>query len=156
MLQNNLPNILLDQSQDLVWMIDTDYKLIYANKSYFSLIKKMTGVEKKLNEIVFTDSSADDFGEVVVAKWKAYYQRAFNGEHFEIEEHYFSVEKNENQYTKVTFRPLKDENDTIFAIACQSEDVTRYVGKSLENQKQIEKNEENLRRDTNYKKQTNF
>lgn len=141
MLQNNLPNILLDQSQDLVWMIDTDYKLIYANKSYFSLIKKMTGVEKKLNEIVFIDSPADDFGDVVVAKWKAYYQRAFEGELFEIEEKYFNVEKNEDQYTKVTFKPLKDENDNIFSIACQSEDVTRYVGKSLENQKQIEKNE---------------
>ena len=50
MKQSQLTNNFLDQSDDLFWMIDLDFKLIYANKEYLNFMKEMTGKEKKVNE----------------------------------------------------------------------------------------------------------
>ena len=123
MKQAELPHLLLDQSKHLFWMINPDFQLIYANKRYLSFIKEVTGVEKKLNESVFVEG----FGEGIIEKWKAYYNRALKGEHFEIEEHFYHPGSNKIQYTQATFEPLTGEDDKIFAVACQSKDITRIV-----------------------------
>ena len=123
MTENYLSNLLLDQSKDLIWMIDIDLKLIYANKSYLNLMKEMTGVEKKLNEPILIEG----FGEGYIEKWTLYYNRAIKGEYFEIEEHYSHPETNEIQYGQITFKPLEGDNNKIVAVACQSRDITRIV-----------------------------
>jgi len=43
MSKSHFPNIFLDQSKDPIWMIDLDYRLIYANKTYLELVKNITG-----------------------------------------------------------------------------------------------------------------
>nr|MBC7613544.1 PAS domain S-box protein [Pseudopedobacter sp.] len=123
MTENYLSNLLLDQSKDLIWMIDIDLKLVYANKSYLNLMKAMTGVEKKLNEPILVEG----FGEGYIEKWTLYYNRAIEGEYFEIEEHYSHPETNEIQYGQITFKPLTGDNNKIVAVACQSRDITRIV-----------------------------
>ena len=116
MKQTHLPHLLLDQSKDLFWMIDLDFKLVYANKSYLSSLKMLTGKELKLNESAFVEV----FGEGYIEKWKTYYNRALKGESFEIEEHYSHPESNEIQYSQITFEPVTDDDNKFFAVACQS------------------------------------
>ncbi len=128
MTQPLLPNLLLDQSKDHIWMIDLNYQLLYANKSYLSLMKEMTGVEKKLKDSVLTES----FGVGFIEKWKAYYNRAFKGEYFEIEEHFYHEVSNQIQYIQVVFEPITGDDHTIFAVACQSKDITRIVKQKSE------------------------
>jgi PAS domain S-box-containing protein len=128
MKQTHLPHLLLNQSKDLFWMIDLNFQLIYANKTYLNLMKEMTGVEKNLNESVLVEG----FGEGYIEKWKAYYNRALKGEYFEIEEHFFHPALNEIQYGQTTFEPLRGDNNKIFAVVCQSKDITRIVKQSSE------------------------
>jgi len=55
MKQTQLTNLFLDQSKDLFWIVNSDLKLIYANKKYLSFMKEASGTEKKLNESIFTE-----------------------------------------------------------------------------------------------------
>ena len=121
MKQTQLTNLFLDQSNDLFWMIDLDFQLIYANKSYLSFMREVSGKEKKLNESVFTEVIDEGYIET----WKAYYSKALNGEHFEVEEH--AYHSDQLRYTQVTFEPLTGEDDKIFAVACQSKDITHVA-----------------------------
>ncbi|MFT6828511.1 MAG: PAS domain S-box-containing protein [Roseivirga sp.] len=131
MKQLQLSNFFLNQSKNPIWMIDLDFQLIYANKAYLDSTKKVTGEQRQLNESIFEESD----NEVDIKKWKAYYSKALNGEHFEVEEHSYHQDSDQLQYTQVTFEPLTGEDDKIFAVACQSKDITRVVKeKSEENQ----------------------
>jgi PAS domain S-box-containing protein len=129
--QTLLKNLFLDQSKDLFWMIDLDFQLTYANKRYLSSMKEVNGEEKKLHESVFSEG----LGNGYITTWKAYYSRAFHGEYFEIEEHFYDQNSDNLQYTQVTFEPLTGEDGEIFSVACQSKDITRVVkGRAEENQ----------------------
>ena len=110
--QKELPHLLLNQSNDLIWIIDLNFKLIYANKSYQSLMKEVTGVEKKLNETVFVEGFEEGYNE----KWIAYYKRAIEGASFEIEDHYYHPVSNKIRYGQHTFEPLIGDDDKIFAL----------------------------------------
>jgi PAS domain S-box-containing protein len=121
--QNHFKNLFLDQSKDFFWMIDLDFQLIYANKRYLSFMREVSGKEKKLNESVFTEVIDEGYIET----WKAYYSKALNGEHFEVEEHGYHPNSDQLQYTQVTFEPLTGEDDKIFAVACQSKDITHVA-----------------------------
>ena len=120
---NDVSKLIIEQSKDLIWVINHDFYLVYANTAYLNLMKTVTGQEKKLDELVFVEG----FGEGYILKWKAYYSRALNGEEFEIEEHFYNAETNEVQYSQVTFKSLRNETEEIIAIACQSRDITRLV-----------------------------
>jgi len=123
-----LPGQFLDQSKDLFWVVDLEYKLVYANKAYLRFMKEMTGTARKLDESAFIDS----FGEKDIKKWKNYYTRALGGENFEIEEHFFNEKKNEIEYSQVAFDPLLDESDKLFGVACLSRNITRIVKQKSE------------------------
>ncbi|MBC5842115.1 PAS domain S-box protein [Flavobacterium sp. F-380] len=123
MKQNDYTTQLLDQSAALFWVVDRDYLLVYANKSYQNLMLQGTGAKKELNKPVF----AEGFGEGYTEKWKAFYDRAFQGEHFEIEEHFYHPETKKIQYGQNTFEPLYDADSKVYAIACQWKDITRIV-----------------------------
>ena len=138
MKQTHLTNLILDQSKDLVWVINLDFQLIYANKAYLNLLRKITGMEKKLNESVLVEG----FGAGDIEQWKTYYNRALKGESFELEEHYNHPESNEIQYSQVTFEPLTGDDDKIFAIACQSRDGTALVKQRSEANQLIIANKE--------------
>jgi len=126
--QSNLSNLFIDQSEDLIWMLNADFKLTYANKAYLSLMKAVTGEEKKMNDSVFTEG----FGKGYVEKWKQYYEKGLAGNTFQIEEHFYHPEANEVFYSQISFHPIKDEQEQIVALVCQSKDTTSLVKKRYE------------------------
>ncbi|WP_179007968.1 PAS domain S-box protein [Winogradskyella forsetii] len=128
MIKEQLSNLFVEQSIDLIWMINPNFDLIFANKAYLSLMKQITGQDNKLNDTVFGEC----FGENYIKKWKAYYKRALNGETFEVEDHLFNTEKEKIQYSYITFKPITDETNDIVSVACQSKDITRLVKKQSE------------------------
>lgn len=131
--QTHLSNHFLNQSKDLFWMIDLNLQLIYANIGYLNLMKVETGGEKKLNESVFTEGLCEDY----IEKWKNYYNRSLKGENFEIEDHYFDKQSNEIKYSQITFEPLTGDDHKIFAVACQSKDITHIVKQQSENEQRF-------------------
>lgn len=134
MKHNDYASQLLDQSIALFWVVDRDYLLVYANKSYQNLMLQGTGGLKEINKTVFTE----EFGEGYTEKWKAFYDRAFQGEHFEIEEHFYHPETKLIQYGQNTFEPLYNEDNKVYAVACQWRDITRIVKQRLEANQMID------------------
>lgn len=126
--ESQFTNIFLDQSKDLIWMIDHDFQLVYANKAYLSFMKEMTGMEKQLNDSAFVEN----FGKDDMEKWKGYYKKALNGDNFIIEEHFYDKKTNEIQHSQVSFEPLTGDDHKIFAVACQSKDMTQMVNQKSE------------------------
>ena len=123
MKNNQYSDLLLDQSNDLIWVVDYNLFLVYANKAYLNLIKEVTGVEKDLNTPVLVEG----FGEGFVEKWKSYYQRALSGEYLDIEEDFYNPKTKEIQYGHISVFPLRDENGEIQTVACRSTDITLVI-----------------------------
>ncbi|GMQ29596.1 PAS domain S-box protein [Algoriphagus confluentis] len=118
-----IANLYFEQSKDLIWMIDPELKLIYANQAYLELMQKVTGKEKKLNESVLIEG----FGSGYVEKWAAYYHKALSGAQFELEEHFLHPESQEISYNQVVFNPVLEENGQVVSVACLSRDISRIV-----------------------------
>lgn len=132
--QDHLTKHLLDQSKDLIWIIDLEYRLIYSNKAYQNFMKEATGEEKRVGDLAFVSK----FGVEDVEKWKGYYTRAINGEQFKIEQHFYHPETNEIEYNQVTFKPILEDGVGITAIACESRDITQFVKKRFESNELID------------------
>lgn len=127
-------DLLIDQTKDLIWMVDHQLHLVYANMAYLNLMKEVTGVEKKVNTPILVEG----FGEGYIEKWKAYYQRALSGDTFSIEEHFFHPRSNERHFGHISFSPIRDEDGKIQCVACRNTDVTsivreKYLASSLMN-----------------------
>ncbi|PRY90694.1 PAS domain S-box protein [Mongoliibacter ruber] len=116
-------NLILDQSKDLVWAVDKNLDLVYANRAYSNLMEEVTGVKKELNTPILVEG----FGEGYIEKWKAYYQKALSGEHFEIEEHFYNPETQEIQYGHIAFSPIRDKEGEILTVACRNTDITPVI-----------------------------
>lgn len=112
----------LEQSEDFIWIVNTDFQLVYTNRAYQHLMKEVTGQVKKLIETVFVG----EFGESYNVKYKAYYTRALKGESFEIEERFSHPETDEIQYLLITFKPITNDTNEIL-VACQAKNITRIV-----------------------------
>jgi hypothetical protein len=119
MIQTNLSNLFLDQSKDL-FDGERGLQLIYANPTFLNFMTEVSGEEKKLNESVFIAGFDEDY----IVKWKNYYYGALKGESFHIEEHFNYPVSNIIRYSRVTFEPLIGEDQKIFAVSCQSKDIS--------------------------------
>lgn len=115
--------LLLDQTDDLIWIVDQELQLVYANNAYLSLMKVVTGAEKELNTPILVEG----FGEGYIEKWRAYYLRALSGVSFTIEEHFSYPVSNEMHYGHISFSPIKDEEGKVNCVVCRNSDVTSIV-----------------------------
>ena len=132
--ERKLTTLLLEQSNDLIWIIDSSFCLKYANQAYQNFMKQVTGEEKKMDEPIFTEG----FGDGYIEKWKVYYERGLNGEHFEIEENFFNPYSNQVEYSEISFKPLTDENQIVVNVACQSRDITSFIKSNTEAEKLLD------------------
>ncbi|MDP5000429.1 MAG: PAS domain S-box protein [Flavobacterium sp.] len=130
MRENQFKNLLLDHTKDLIWMIDNDFKLVYANKSYLKVMKEIAGNEIILNKSVWINGLSDEY----IQKWKNYYSKALKGDYFQIEEQLNHSESNKAQYNQITFEPLIGADNLIFGVSCQSKDITTLVNKRFESE----------------------
>ena len=112
-----------DKSKDSLWMVDLDFKLLYANKTYLSIMHTITGKEQKLYDSVFREELSKEEDE----KWRTNYNKAFKGEYVEIADHYYDSELKETQYGQTTFEPLTNDDNEIFAVACRWKNVTNFI-----------------------------
>ncbi|HSI76116.1 MAG TPA: PAS domain S-box protein [Lunatimonas sp.] len=123
MIRQQLTDLLIDNSKDLIWVVDSEFKLVYANASYLNLIRKITGKENGLNESIFVEG----FGEDVIEKWKSYYYRALKGEHFETEENFYNPDTQDIAYGQTTFFPIVEDTNQVLTVVCQSKDITEIL-----------------------------
>ncbi|PBQ30435.1 hypothetical protein CNR22_01190 [Sphingobacteriaceae bacterium] len=120
--KTNLRN-LINGTDDLVWSVDKDLKIITANQPYCEMMKLATDrFFGEGDEVIIAG-----FGEERTSRWKGYYQKALSGVKFTVREEILNTSANKMQYGLISFSPMYDDSGQIFGVACFSKDITRDV-----------------------------
>ncbi|MGV3507953.1 MAG: PAS domain S-box protein [Sphingobacteriaceae bacterium] len=106
---------IINNTQDLIWYVDTNLVILEANKPFWEKIKKITGCDKK--EIAELGLEKDIFKE-----WQDIYARALSGETFKIV--YNSTINGVPLLEEISFNPIYDNNNNIIGTCCFSSDIT--------------------------------
>jgi len=111
---------LINTTEDLMWSVSNDYKLIAANHAFINVLKVFTGIELKTgDDLMLTKNFPDEFLSV----WGMLYSRALKGESF-VEEIYTPASKNYPEtWAETRFNPIYDGSH-ISGVACYTRDTT--------------------------------
>ncbi|HXU28497.1 MAG TPA: PAS domain S-box protein [Bacteroidia bacterium] len=143
---NNL-KALINNTDDLMWSVDTNYNLITANKAFDDMILFLTG------KLIERGSSALDsaFSEEQLNRFKGFYERAFAGETFMKIEH---TRSSEEYWSEISFYPIYNEG-VIVGTACFSKNITerklaeiklsRYTDELIDIKNKLERSEFRLK-----------
>lgn len=121
---------MINSTDELIWAVSKDYKLITANTPFYDMVHEMVGVRMHEGDNVI----AEEFSEKLKADWKKMYDSAFEGESFTIT-HKTEFRGNE-MYTLVSFNPIFNDHYECIGVACYSKDITvrmQYI-KAMEEQ----------------------
>jgi len=127
---NNL-DALINNTNDLMWSVDKEFKLITANKAFDESVRLLSGSVVGRGNSVFTEG----FLPEQLNKYKKIYERAFAGEVFtEIE--YNNIP--DEVWYEISYNPIRNGKEIIGA-ACHSRNITAI--KKAENKQNITSNE---------------
>lgn len=115
--RNNL-EALINNTDDLMWSVDSDFKLITCNKSFDRQIGELTGLTVKKGDTV----AGPAFAETPFGIYEPYYRRALNGETFIEIDHINTPES----WRELSFYPIRRRGEVI-GTACFSKDITATV-----------------------------
>jgi PAS domain S-box-containing protein len=117
--RSNLDALINNNTSDLLWSIDRNYKLISSNRRFDEMVKMMSGKIISKGMDIFDTG----FPEERVIKFKNFYDRAFSGETFkEIE--YSSLPA--DYWTEISYYPIR-KGEEIIGTACCAHDITERV-----------------------------
>lgn len=113
--RNNL-SALINNTADLMWSVDKDFKLITFNEAFNRVIEFTSG--KPLEKGY--DILASQFTEEQRERYKIFYERALSGETFTIIDHFdLPLEF----WSEISFYPIR-QGDEVIGTACFSRDIT--------------------------------
>jgi PAS domain S-box-containing protein len=126
---NNL-HALINNTNDLIWSIDKEFKLITFNEAFSKSIRLSAGVwPEKGKSILLVNYPGE-----VVDRFKQYYERAFRGDVFrEIEYITFPSEA----WLEISFYPIY-ESGSVVGTACFSRDITQVKRAEAELNKNLQ------------------
>ncbi|HWB26279.1 MAG TPA: PAS domain-containing protein [Chitinophagaceae bacterium] len=132
-LYNDSQNLsaIINNTKDIIWSIDTDFKVVTANKAFWERVEKMIG--KPTSEI-----KSEDYSEGLYAKWQEYYQRAFGGDAYKIT--WIENNGDKTSYDEISFNPVRDRYNRVVGVSCFSRDITEqqnYQDRIEEQNKQL-------------------
>lgn len=114
---------MINGTNDLLWCIDMEFKLITANAPFVQLLTKNSGHTIKEGDHLLSEKFSTENQQ----RWKSNYQRAMNGEQFSIKEKIQDVSKFSHIYALISFNPLYNKNRVIIGVTCFSKDITSEV-----------------------------
>jgi PAS domain S-box-containing protein len=131
---------LINNTRDLMWSVDRNFKLITCNQAFVEIVKLMSGkiIVKGMDVLL------PQFSEDQLIRYKAYYTRAFAGETFtEIE---YSDEPAE-LWSAISYYPIRS-GVKIIGTACHSHNITASKKAEREIRELNENLEESVRKRT--------
>lgn len=114
--QANLKAV-IESTDNAIWSIDRNYKIIECNRSCRANIKKLFGKEIRSGSKIL-----QKFPEKERRKWKRYYDRSLKGEHYK-EELSYQID-GENHFFEVLFNPIKDSQGKVSGVTVFTQDIT--------------------------------
>jgi len=119
---------LINNTKDLMWSVNPEYKLITSNKPFNDLVKQISG------NWIYNGLDMLKIGlpEKREQRYKVLYQRAFNGEAFMETESTSST--GTEIWSEISFYPIRNGTE-IIGVACHSRDITsrKKVEEQLQN-----------------------
>jgi PAS domain S-box-containing protein len=114
--KNNL-QALINNTHDLMWSVDRQFKLITSNHAFDEMVMRISGVKP----VKGTDILKDNFNIEKIFRFKECYERAFNGETFTEFEH---TSHPLEMWSEISFYPIY-EGDVVIGTACFSRNITK-------------------------------
>jgi PAS domain S-box-containing protein len=111
---------IINGTENLVWSVDADLRIISANKHYVEFVKANTGQYISEGDIALTKG----YGEERLARWRDYYERALFGEILTFKEEIFDHRTNRVQYGLVSLNPMYNTEGKIFGVSCNIKNIT--------------------------------
>lgn len=124
---------IINNTPDIIWSMDTNYRIISANQAFWDRIALITG--KRAVEVVPEDYTPELFNT-----WNGYFRRAMSGESYKIT--WTDTHEGGNIYEEVSFNPIFDQEGNVSGISCFSRNITeqKEYEQKIENQnKQLRK-----------------
>ncbi len=113
--RNNL-DALINNTNDLMWSMDKDFKLITFNDAFNKLIRLVSGKPLAQGDNILSAQFTEDQLE----RYKTFYERALSGETFTIIDHFsYPTEF----WSEISFYPIR-KDDHVIGTACFSRDIT--------------------------------
>jgi len=114
---------LINGTNDLIWSVDKDFCMIAANNAFRQLTEQTTGKSIKEGDPVLTEV----YGSAKNKEWANYYQRAFNGENFNIRESFLNPFTKKEQHSLVSFSGMYNDEGQLYGVCCNAKDITEEV-----------------------------
>jgi len=108
---------LINNTNDLMWSVSTDFKLITSNEAFDNMVKAISGD----NIVKGNDVLSIGFKREQISRFRKYYEQAFSGESFTEIEH---VDFPDEFWSEISFYPIYNAGIVIGA-ACFSRDITQ-------------------------------
>lgn len=109
---------LINNTQDMIWSVDTNHNLLIANNSYLDLIERLSGVRLAVGQY----SLIAELGEQYVTEKHKQYDRALAGESFTVIKE--TLTGDEIRYFETNFNPIKNAAGVCTGVSCFSRDIT--------------------------------
>jgi PAS domain S-box-containing protein len=121
---------LINNTTDIIWSVNQDFRLISYNRSYASFIKNWCGIEPKSGHHTAVYGTNDE----QIIEWEGFYKRALEGEDFKIE--LAILFDSTHLFIDAQFHPIKDTDGSIIGVSCNCRDITEYKRQLLQVQEQ--------------------
>lgn len=112
---------ILENTSDLIWAVDKDYCLKACNSSFLNSMEQEIGRTMVVGESIL----GFEYKHINSNQRKELYDRALNGENFEMEIEYVKNGRQVNQ--ELSFHPIYNEEDQITACSVFGKDITKKV-----------------------------
>lgn len=132
----NSREVLINSTEDVIWSIDDQMRLTYANKSFLEFSKYLYKSGLQIGDCVLND----ELDKNRYREWQGYYQKALNGHQFNIilTDDIFGV----TRYTSISFNPIFDE---ISGKCTGTAGFTRDITERIQQLKAIEEQNKSLK-----------
>jgi PAS domain S-box-containing protein len=114
--RNNL-HALINNTNDLVWSVDRNFRLIISNNAFDRMIRALTGQTVESGNSIFPEG----FGHEQLSRFYEYYERAFAGESFTVIEY---ADLPGGHWSEISINPIFN-GDVVSGASCFSRDITQ-------------------------------
>lgn len=111
---------LINSTSDLIWSIDSNYRLLAANRSFIDTTALTSGVIIRQGENMLLEAS---YPAEHIQYWKILYDRALAGEVYHMQSMDIYTKPGQEIWWETSFNPIQ-EGDQIVGVACHSRDIT--------------------------------
>jgi PAS domain S-box-containing protein len=117
--QIEILQLIMNNTQEIIWVVDCKYCLLFANKAYNNALIATGGENIEIGQSVLIDKYSKD----ELKFWKENYDRCLSGEKFVVERE--SIMENGGYYIENSLEPIRDENENIIGVIVISKDITK-------------------------------